>query len=656
MRTYGHRKQVLLFLIAVVLPSFLLVMLTWRMIGQQRELSEKRLADERRRIATEIGQKLLARLEQIKLQQVSARASGLETLNRLQYTSPEVVLTGLADGERLLLPWEANQSSERLGHSLTETGFVQKIRRAEEEEFDRRQFARASSLYLQCAMEAEHPAQQAYARLLRARVLAKSDRVDESLAEYRKVLAINSAITDEHGLPLCLYAAAGLLQAGDSRDQVLELIRSELGAQRWLSPAESYMLRDLVKTLVETGPEFPMQQAAENCEETIQKYIGQLQEAIALQKDFPKLALMSPPRSPKEDPEPVWVGYGEELWLVSLAPSLPGRQRLVVVVGGRSALDPITGSTLYSETTLGEVQFTTGAGLDGESLGPSFPGLSLTFATGDEASLAGQWGLQRSFYLVALCLVLCVTLFGAYFLWGDVRRELRMAELRSQFVSSVSHELKTPLTAIRMFAETLRLGRPEDSQAKAEYLDTIVNESHRLTRLLNNVLDFSRIEKGKRTYRKELASLSEIVHAAAQATQYPLTQQGFHLNVHLEDDLPDVRVDRDAIEQAILNLLSNAMKYSGESREIDLRLQKGDSDAVIEVRDQGIGIEPAEQQRIFDKFYRVSTGENEGVPGTGLGLALVSHIVQAHDGHVKVRSVLGKGSSFSIYLPLEGDC
>jgi len=248
-----------------------------------------------------------------------------------------------------------------------------------------------------------------------------------------------------------------------------------------------------------------------------------------------------------------------------------------------------------------------------------------------------------------------VTLFGAYFLWSDVGRELRMAEMRSQFIASVSHELKTPLTAIRIFAETLRMDRFKDTQVKMEYLDTIVNESHRLTRLLNNVLDFSKIEKGKRTYRKEPACLSDIVHAAVQATQYPLKQQDFHLNVQVEEKLPDICVDRDAMAQAILNLLSNAMKYSGESRRIELRVRKKAGHAVIEVSDQGIGIDPTHQKRIFEKFYRVPSEQNQRIPGTGLGLALVFHIVKAHDGHIEVQSALGKGSTFSIHLPVENE-
>ena len=204
-----------------------------------------------------------------------------------------------------------------------------------------------------------------------------------------------------------------------------------------------------------------------------------------------------------------------------------------------------------------------------------------------------------------------------------------------------------------MFAETMRLGRSKDPQAHQEYLDTIVNESQRLTRLLNNVLDFSKIEQGKRIYHLEQSSLYEIIQSAARAMEYPLSQQGFSLDVKTEEGLPDVYVDRDAIEQALLNLLHNAMKYSGESRDIGLHLHKKDGHAVIQVVDLGIGIEPQEQRRIFDKFYRVPSPENERIVGTGLGLALVSHIVEAHSGRLEIDSSLGKGSTFSIYLPLE---
>jgi signal transduction histidine kinase len=254
--------------------------------------------------------------------------------------------------------------------------------------------------------------------------------------------------------------------------------------------------------------------------------------------------------------------------------------------------------------------------------------------------------------VVTLLLVLSVTLFGAYFLSRDVRRELRLAALRSRFVSAVSHELKTPLTAIRMFAETLQIGRSGDPNSQQEYLETIVNESERLTRLLNNVLDFSKIERGKKQYRLEQQDLADIVSASARAMQYPLEQQHFTLNVETDDALPPVDVDRDAIEQAILNLLANAMKYSGESRAIDLRLARVDGEAVIAVEDRGVGIALEEQRRIFEQFYRVPSQDNEGIPGTGLGLTLVRHIAEGHGGRITVESVPGQGSTFSIHLPL----
>ena len=251
--------------------------------------------------------------------------------------------------------------------------------------------------------------------------------------------------------------------------------------------------------------------------------------------------------------------------------------------------------------------------------------------------------------------MLSITFFGAFLVWRDVRRELRLADLRSQFVSSVSHELKTPLTSIRMLAEILQTKDPPDRRMQADYLGTIVGESERLTRLLNNVLDLSKIEQDRMMYRPRPTLLAEVAHRAVQAVEYPLEQEGFTLSVDSQHELPLVSVDPDALEQAILNLLTNAMKYSGESREIDLRLRSEDGHAVVEVTDRGMGIAPQELERLTEKFYRVPTAENRHVPGTGLGLTLVDHMAKSHGGDLRVRSVVGAGSTFAIWLPLEGE-
>jgi signal transduction histidine kinase len=289
-----------------------------------------------------------------------------------------------------------------------------------------------------------------------------------------------------------------------------------------------------------------------------------------------------------------------------------------------------------------------------DTLGETFPGLQVEWTDGRFRE-AGRQGLPAGILLAGLALVLGVAVFGGYLLLRDVNRDVRMTEVRSQFVASVSHELKTPLTAIRMFAETLAMGRSRDERTKSEYLETIVNESERLARLVDNVLDFSKIEQGKKIYRLRPVRLEDVADSAARAMQFPLAQQGFQLHFSAEPDLPELRADPDAIQQAILNLLTNAMKYSGDAREIDLRLGARNGDAVIEVADHGLGMEPDEQKHIFEKFYRAPSHESRLIAGTGLGLTLVSHIVLAHGGRVEVESTPGLGSTFSILLPVLSD-
>jgi signal transduction histidine kinase len=385
----------------------------------------------------------------------------------------------------------------------------------------------------------------------------------------------------------------------------------------------------------------------------IQKHIQKLDQAMALQNDFLSLGLTSNPGGQNEPKTPLWVSYGNDPWLVSLSAPLSGKPPFLVAVSAQKIFASLKSENDFKEPFPVEFKIVSADDHGGLSLGSNFQGLAITFTGNQERMFSTPWSIQPAFYLLALLLILGITLFGAYLLWRDVRREVRMAEMRSQFVSSVSHELKTPLTAIRMFAETLRLGRSKDVKTRNEYLDTIVNESQRLSRLLNNVLDFSKIEQGKRLYRPESASLYEIIESAARAMEYPLSQQGFRLEVQTEDGLSNVHVDQDAIEQALLNLLHNAMKYSGDSKEIGLHLKRKDGQALIQVIDRGIGIDPQEQKRIFEKFYRIPSPENERIVGTGLGLALVSHIVEAHRGSLQLESILGKGSTFSIYLPLE---
>jgi signal transduction histidine kinase len=228
--------------------------------------------------------------------------------------------------------------------------------------------------------------------------------------------------------------------------------------------------------------------------------------------------------------------------------------------------------------------------------------------------------------------------------------------MKSDFVSNVSHELRTPLASIRVFGELLRLGRVDSTDKVREYGDYIETESRRLTQLINNLLDFASIESGRKSYRFDCVDVREVVCETLKTFGVRLRQHGFR--VAFDGDpgpLPPVRLDAGAIAQSLSNLLDNAVKYSHQTEDKEIRVglrREGDS-IVISVQDHGVGIPRDEQKKIFDRFHRVGTSLVHDVKGSGLGLSIVRHIVEAHHGRVTVESRVGEGSTFSIHLPIE---
>ena len=645
-----HRRQVLLFLAAILLPCAALVGLGLRLVVQERELGAVRRDDERRRVTRQLRQELSSHLERTALRQVTALAVRPGLLQAREYDDTTVALVARVSGGQIVLPWEHDERPTDSRNFLKKGAFAERVRQAELAEFAEARPARAADLFREAGKAAEHPVQVASARVFLARALTKAGRQGEAEAEYRKVVTASSDLADEHGIPISLYAASQLLKRGVADATVSDCLRRALAGERWLSPPALYLLRDLVSSFRDGVSDDDARRVAVGLLQEVSDELARTEQALALKGDYPGLGLIPIGAAPVRQAN-TWVPYGTPAWLVATAPAATGEDAVVVAIRLEPTLTSLEARAVASSEIAGEIALKTTAAVDAEPLGSDLPGLVVRFRPAADAT-AGEVGSIRLWsYAAALCLVIGVTLFGAYLLWRDVRREVRLAEMRSSFVSAVSHELKTPLTAIRMFAETLRMGRPADASTRDEYLDTIVNESERLTRLLNNVLDFSKIEQGTKSYRRASHSLAEIVRFAARAMQYPLEQQRFVLRTEIEENMPPARVDRDAIEQAILNLLANAMKYSGESRDIEMRLRSEDGMAVIEVTDRGIGIDPAEQTRIFERFYRVPSPDNDRIPGTGLGLTLVQHIAEAHDGHVRVRSAPGEGSTFSIALP-----
>ena len=268
-----------------------------------------------------------------------------------------------------------------------------------------------------------------------------------------------------------------------------------------------------------------------------------------------------------------------------------------------------------------------------------------------------QWARANFALNVSMSVVLAgVLVAGILLALRTALREMRLSSMKNEFVSNVSHELRTPLASIRVFGEFMRLGRVTDPGKVREYGEYIETESRRLTQLVNNILDFSRIESGRKEYSFELADLEEVVGDTLSALAVRVRTKGMEIGYRGPDEpLPPMQLDVAAIDQAVANLLDNAVKYSGDSDRIEVSMGRDDSHAVLSVTDHGIGIPRPEQERIFERFHRVGTALVHDVKGSGLGLSLVRHIVHAHGGEVTVDSEVGRGSTFTVRLPIRGE-
>jgi signal transduction histidine kinase len=280
-----------------------------------------------------------------------------------------------------------------------------------------------------------------------------------------------------------------------------------------------------------------------------------------------------------------------------------------------------------------------------------FRGLALGVKfQGTTAQAIGQRWVWQSFLILGVLSVLMIG--GLVLTYRSVNKQVALARLKSDFVSNVSHELRTPLALIRLYAETLELGRITTQEKKNEYYSIIRKESERLSALINNILDFSRIEAGRKEYDFRETDIAELVRNTLDSYRYQIEQQGFALEEQIDPSIPAVKVDREAIARALVNLVNNALKYSDSEKFLTVRLYRDQSVLKLEVSDRGIGIERHEQARIFEKFYRTCDPLVHNTKGSGLGLSLVRHITQAHGGDVEVESIPGRGSKFTVWLPL----
>ena len=263
---------------------------------------------------------------------------------------------------------------------------------------------------------------------------------------------------------------------------------------------------------------------------------------------------------------------------------------------------------------------------------------------------------QRLLEITMVAFAVIVAIAGVAIVVIAAVKERRLAALKSDFVANVSHELKTPLALVRMFGEMLLTGRVPSEDKKKQYLQIIVSESERLTALIENVLDFAKVERGKAAYEFAPGQVEEVVARAVEVFRYRAEREGMEVGLRMEDDLPSTSIDGRAIELAVINLLDNAFKYAKDGGRIDVDVARAARFVRVTVSDRGPGIDPEDRARIFERFVRGRTSSETSVRGSGIGLSLVQHIAESHGGTIQVKSPISeevRGCAFELSIPVD---
>lgn len=689
MTSFGDaRTRILLyFLFGIALPSGLLGYLAFRGIQNDRALVERERQNELQRIAAQVKLTVEGRLEEMAVN-VSAAVSSWDSLRSL----PAVGLARVLRADSLIESVFNVESGKTVrvvaGRGLRfrtdppaqsrtdpESEWASIFRAARERELRSEDLGGALVLYRRALAHARDNHGRGDALNAVARVQRKLGDLAASGQSYERIRAEHADVQLSGGLPLGAAAglehAAVLLEAGDStsaRRVLLDTYADILEGQWVLTPAQF----DFVTI---------------GAMEFLQRLVG----AAGLHLLGDSLAILRATEGPRRERAMALLDFEEEA------------QRLFDAVGGDGVRRPVVGRGRTFHTVLLDAPARAGSnrwgftfnaealatdGLaevlsqstgrvawvlltqDGDTLvkssaSPAPGSPTVTHGIGDfsqwtfQLSTAATGGTflasRRAVYLYAFVLLAGILLFGLILTIRTIGRELELARMQSDFVSTVSHEFKSPLTAIRQMAEMLRADRVVSEERRSRYYDVLLEQSERLSMLVDNVLDFARMEERRRRIVLEPVDLGSLLEETVAEAQHRVAHEGFTIRVELSGPLPMIHLDAEAIRQALGNLIDNSVKYSGSSRQVIVSGSRHNGHVVIAVQDFGIGIEAGETGKVFDRFYRGGHELTRTVKGTGLGLTLVKQIVEAHAGVVEVRSEPGRGSTFSMRFPTIDD-
>ena len=654
----------IVFILAVVISGSILTWFSISNISNLKEITEKRIVEEQRQIAARFSVAMQNKLETVTADfknEINPPGLLKDSLLKTSNVHDFITLPFILNNKGSFLFPNFMGMIENPVEPKFSTRFKSSFKKGEEVEFAEKNLQAAKKHYLSCLSYSNGATDSVKALNALGRVSVKLNEYENAIGHYKLIILNHFTIKGGDGFPYVYYAIQQLIKITnpDNCEEILPLVEFFLEKMETGLVPLNFSTEELLTLIIKWTQENSFNSTDKlahinKLERNIKEQLRFIYEYKNEMSELMKKGSLDNHLNVSNNFRVVnfYSGNSQNLLIVNSNLKNPAG----FLIDGEKLFDTILNTNLQSgfefdytiEFLAGYNSNTNAQNLTYSSqLNPYFPGQIMQIKLMDE-NLINDLILRRSWiYGISTVLLLVAMVLGVILIVRDISREKHLARLQSDFISNVTHELKTPLTSIYMFAESILLKRVKKDSDKDEYLSIILKESERLKRMINNILEFSKMEKGKPEYHFVNSNLATIVNAAIHQFDYWFEKEKFDVRTELDKNI-NAEVDPEKMKQVISNLLSNALKYSTSTKKIFIRLYKKTKVINIEVEDHGIGIPENQLPRIFEKFYRVDQKEN--ISGTGLGLTVVKEIVEVHNGKIAVSSKIEKGSKFSITL------
>jgi signal transduction histidine kinase len=654
----------IIFIIAVAITGSILAYFSISTISNLKEITEKKIHEEQGELASRIGEAIQSSIEEVTegfQHEMNPPETMIDSLVKTAQSTDFIVTPFIIKNKNSFILPNFKEPTDISSMPKYSERFMTAFRKGQEAEFSIKNLNTAKKHYLLCLNYSIKSNDSAKAMNSIGRVLINLNDYEKAFEYYNLIILKHPHLTSENGIPYSYFAVKQLLKITDPEYSVKinSIYNSFLNSMEDRLISLNYSTEELLDLVIKrlrenknNSPEY-LAHIDKQKFKIMQQVWFVIQYRDQLDQFIERNGFNGQPFNTNS-----FKGFNntfenrQELLLVNTNLTNPSG----FLIDGHKLFETILKKELQYEfdfeyTVDFPTQLNSAIAYDDliymSQLGPYFPSQMILIKLEDDG-LINEIIIKRSWiYGIATLMLLVALILGLVIVLQDIAREKKLARLRTDFISNVTHELKTPLTSIYLLTEMVLLERVKKESDRGKYLSIVLRESERLKSMINNILEFSKLEKGKQAYNFVHSNLTSIIKTAIQELDYWFEKDDFDLIIELTENIY-AQVDPEKITQVMGNLLSNALKYSADTKKICVRLYTTKKDIIIEVEDLGIGISEDQLPKIFEKFYRADP--KESTSGTGLGLTLVKEIVEAHGGSITVTSKTGKGSKFSITL------